>query len=51
MGIEQALVFNHDDNVPAWRTSEKLGGKLDSINIVNGIKIRKYWIDVSKMAK
>ncbi len=49
MGINPALVFNHDDNVPAWRTSEKLGGKLESINIVNGVKLRKYVIDTSKL--
>lgn len=49
MGIERVLIFNHDDNVPAWRTSEKLGGTLDSINEINGIKIRKYVIDTSKI--
>ena len=49
MGIKQVLIFNHDDNIPAWRTSEKMGGKLDSINIVNGIKTRKYVFDTSKL--
>lgn len=49
MGIKHALVFNHDDNIPAWHTSEKLGGKLDSINIVNNIKLRKYVFDTSKL--
>ena len=49
MGIKQVLIFNHDDNIPAWRTSEKMGGKLDSINIVNGVKIRKYIFDTSKL--
>lgn len=48
MGIETVLVFNHDDNVPAWRASEKLGGKLDSINVVDGIKLRKYIFDMTK---
>ena len=47
MGIKRVLIFNHDDNVSAWRTSEKMGGKLESINIVNGIKIRKYVFDTS----
>ena len=49
MGIKRVLIFNHDDNVPAWRTSEKMGGKLDSINIVNGVKLRKYVFDTSKL--
>ena len=48
-GINPVLIFNRDDNVPAWRTSEKLGGKLDSINIINGTKLRKYLIDTSKI--
>ena len=49
MGINQVLVFHNDDNVPAWRASEKTGGKLDSINIVNGVKLRKYVFDTSKL--
>ena len=49
MGIKRVLIFNHDDNVPAWRTSEKMGGKLDSINMVNGVKLRKYVFDTSKL--
>ena len=49
MGINPVLVFNHDNNIPAWHTSEKLGGKLDSVNEINGIKIRKYIIDTSKV--
>ena len=51
MGINPVLCFNHDDNVPAWKTSEKLGGKLDSVNTINGVKIRKYIIDTSKLSK
>lgn len=51
MGIDTVLIFNHDDNMPAWRSSEKLGGKLDSINTVDGIKIRKYIFDMSKKSK
>ena len=47
MGIVSVLIFNHDDNVPAYRISEKIGGKLDSINIVDGIRIRKYIFDLS----
>lgn len=49
MGIKRVLTFNYDDNVPAWRTSEKMGGKLDSINIINGVKVRKYVFDTSKL--
>ena len=49
MGIKTVLIFNHDTNTPAWRSSEKLGGKLDSINEVNGVKIRKYIFDTSKI--
>ncbi|MBO4285169.1 MAG: GNAT family N-acetyltransferase [Alphaproteobacteria bacterium] len=48
MGIESVLIFNHDDKVPAWRSSEKLGGKLDSVNVVDGIKLRKYIFDISQ---
>lgn len=51
MQINPVLVFNHDDNIPAWRTSEKFGGKLDSINTVDGIKIRKYLFDTEKLSK
>ena len=36
------ILFNPDDNIPAWRSSEKLGGKLESINTVDGIKLRNY---------
>ncbi len=46
MGIDTTLVFNHDDNVPAWKTSEKMGGKLAAINEINGVKIRKYVFDL-----
>ncbi len=49
MGINPVLIFNHDDNVPAWRASEKLGGRLDSINTVKGVKIRKYVFDTAKI--
>ncbi len=49
IGIKRVLVFHYDNNIPAWRTSEKMGGKLDSINMVNGIKARKYIIDTSKL--
>lgn len=48
MGIKSVLIFNHDDNMPAWKSSEKMGGKLDSINEINGVKIRKYIFDMSK---
>jgi len=50
MGIDSVLIFNHDDNVPAWRSSEKMGGKLASVNDVDGIKLRKYIFDISKMS-
>ena len=49
MGIKTVLIFNHDTNTPAWRSSERLCGKLDSINEVNGVKIRKYIFDTSKI--
>ncbi|MFQ6739331.1 MAG: GNAT family N-acetyltransferase [Alphaproteobacteria bacterium] len=48
MGIKLALIFNRDDNVPAWHTSEKIGGKLDVVNTVNGVKLRKYIVDTSR---
>ena len=48
MGIDSALIFNHDDNIPAWKISEKMGGRLASTNNVNGVKIRKYIFDMSK---
>ena len=48
MGINSALIFNHDDNIPAWKLSEKMGGKLASTNNVDGVKIRKYIFDMSK---
>jgi len=47
MGINSALIFNHDDNIPAWKISEKTGGKLVSITDTNGIKLRKYVFDIS----
>lgn len=48
MGIDSVLIFNHDDNVPAWKSSEKMGGELASVNEINGVKIRKYVFDISK---
>lgn len=48
MGIDSALIFNHDDNIPAWKISEKMGGRLATTNNVNGVKIRKYIFDMSK---
>ncbi len=48
MGIDSVLIFNHDDNVPAWRSSEKNGGKLASVDTVDGIRLRKYVFDMSK---
>ena len=48
MGIDKVLIFNHDDNKPAWLSSEKAGGKLDSINTVKGVRIRKYVFDMTK---
>lgn len=50
IGIDSVLIFNHDDNVPAWKTSEKMGGKLASINEVNGVRIRKYIFDISDLS-
>mgnify|MGYP002624781429 CR=1 FL=1 len=49
IGIKSVLIFNHDDNIPAWKSSEKMGGKLDSINLVNGIKIRKYIFNTAQI--
>ena len=49
--IDSALIFNHDDNVPAWKTSEKMGGKLAAINEIDGVKIRKYVFDMSKISE
>ncbi len=49
MGINPVLIFNNDDNIAAWRASEKLGGILVSTNEINGTKIRKYVIDTSKI--
>lgn len=48
MGIDSVLVFNHHDNEPAWRSSERLGGRLDSINDIDGDKVRKYVFDMVK---
>ncbi len=50
-GINPALVFNHDDNVPAWHMSERNGGKLDKIifNESKGLNVRKYLFDTSKL--
>ena len=50
MGINPVLIFHHDDNISAWSISEKLGGKLDSVNMIDGIKCRKYLIDTSKLS-
>ena len=50
MGINPVLIFHHDDNISAWSISEKLGGKLDSVNMIDGIKVRKYLIDTSKLS-
>ena len=50
MGIDSVLIFNHDDNTPARLSSEKNGGRLDSINTVKGIKLRKYIFDTSKIS-
>ena len=41
-GIKTALIFNHDDNIPAWKASENNGGKLSSVTMVGEIKLRKY---------
>ena len=49
-GIKSALIFNHDDNIPAWKISEKMGGKLVSTDDVDGVKIRKYIFDMSKIS-
>lgn len=50
MGISKALVFNHDNNTAAWKMSEHAGGVLESITDIpeKGIKLRKYWIDLSR---
>ncbi len=48
MGIDSVLVFNHDDNEPAWRSSERLGGELASVNDIDGVMIRKYVFDMVK---
>ncbi len=48
MGIQRILIFHNDDNVSAWRASERAGSKLDSINIIDGIKVRKYVFDTSR---
>lgn len=49
MKIKLALIFNYDANVSAWHISEQVGGKLDNVNAVNGIKMRRYIIDTSKI--
>lgn len=52
MGINPALIFNHDDNVPGWHVSEKVGGVLASITeTADGVKLRKYLVDTSKISK
>ena len=51
MGIKSALIFNHDDNIPAWKSSEKMGGELASITELNGIKLRKYVFDLSELTE
>ena len=51
MGIKSALIFNHDDNIPAWKSSEKMGGKLASVTDLNGIKLRKYVFDLSELTE
>lgn len=49
-GISRALVFNHNNNTAAWKMSERAGGVLESITDIpeKGIKLRKYWIDLSR---
>lgn len=50
--INPALVFNHDDNLPAWKMSESLNGKLERKNFIEskGLYVRKYVFDTSKIA-
>lgn len=46
LGIERALVTCDKDNIGSAKTIQKNGGILDSEEVVNGIEIQRYWIEV-----
>jgi predicted acetyltransferase len=44
-GVDRALVTCDDDNIGSWRTIEANGGVLENIVEVDGVPLRRYWID------
>lgn len=45
MNLEHALLTCDKDNIGSAKTIVKNGGILDSVEIVDGVEIQRYWID------
>ncbi len=44
-GVDRALVTCDDDNVGSARAIEANGGRLENVVEVEGVALRRYWID------
>jgi predicted acetyltransferase len=45
VGVDRVLVTCEDSNVGSAAVIEGCGGRLDSVTVVGGRKVRRYWID------
>ncbi|MGM1046969.1 MAG: GNAT family N-acetyltransferase [Bacillota bacterium] len=48
LGIYKALITCDKDNIGSVKTITNNGGTLDSEEVVNGIEIQRYWIEIPK---
>jgi predicted acetyltransferase len=46
VGLQQVLLVCLDDNVASIKTIEHHGGLLDEVVMHDGIRLRRYWIDL-----
>lgn len=46
LGLSRVLVTCHDDNVASERTIIANGGVLENVTILEGIRIKRFWIDI-----
>lgn len=47
IGIDRALITCDKDNIGSVKTITNNGGILDSKEVVNGIEIQRYWIEIA----